>query len=109
MTDRCDLPNIPLRQFLACVAADQACDDERLSEVTLRAMLRDYRDHAKGFLGHGLFTTPPAEVAALHARVAELERALEQIRTAAIAGMPEYGLIDIGEIAIAALGTEAGR
>jgi hypothetical protein len=46
-----DLPLVTAAELLRGVALCSACDDERLSELTLRAILRDYRDHARRLLG----------------------------------------------------------
>ncbi len=43
-------PVINLATFLRGLAACPACDDAALSERSLRAILRDYRDHARELL-----------------------------------------------------------
>lgn len=48
-----DLPEISLQQFLLGLACDPSSDDEVLTAPTLRAILRDYRDHARRLLGEG--------------------------------------------------------
>jgi hypothetical protein len=45
-----ELPVIDLTSFLRGLAACPACDDAALSERSLRAILRDYRDHARELL-----------------------------------------------------------
>ena len=46
-----DLPKITREQFLRGLALCRACDEPALSEESLRAILRDYRDHARRLLG----------------------------------------------------------
>jgi len=45
------LPVLTLQQFISCAATDTVCEDEVLSDHTLRMVLRDYRDHARRLLG----------------------------------------------------------
>ena len=46
-----DLPEISLAEFLRALACDPSSDDEALTALSLRAILRDSRDHARRLLG----------------------------------------------------------